>query len=304
MRKLLVLTILLMLAGRADASVKVAVTIKPLHSLVTGVMGDIGTPALIVGGGNSLHDFQLRPSQMRELQKAKLVFYIGDSFETFLVNALKSLPSDIRRVPVARQAELNLLPLRKGGAWEEDADEISIGADAKDMHVWLDPRNAIKIVSVIESELSQADPDNAPLYKKNAAGLKEKLSALDVSLEKEMQPLRGKPFVVFHDAYQYFDKRYGLMAVGSITLEPHESPSAVRLQSVRKKIMDTNAACVFREPKFSDRMIRTVTEGVVVQSGTLDPEGQSLKEGPELYFQLMQNLSKNLRKCLLADPSP
>lgn len=290
----------------------VVATIKPLHSLVEGVMGETGTPELLITGNVSPHEFQLKPSQMRVLQSANVVFYIDDSFEAFLHDAFETLPAHVRKAAIAQKAGITLLSQRKGGAWEahkheareheaeeEHAhhDEHDSGHD--DMHVWLDPVNAEKIVKFITKELSAVYPENKDIYKTNANALVKRLNSLDAKLKKDLAGLKDKPFIVFHDAYQYFERRYGLSGVGSITFEPDESPLPNRIKEVREKLQKTGAKCVFREPYFSGKLVDTVIEGGNAKSGTLDPEGTALESGKDLYVILMENLSDDLKKCLV-----
>jgi zinc transport system substrate-binding protein len=289
------------LAGTADA--KVVVTIKPLHSLVAGVMGETGTPELLVTGNISPHDFQLKPSQMRAVQSADIVFYIDTSFETFLNRAFATLPAGVRKVAVTQKKGLAVFPLRRGGVWETHKHQTHIheteeGHDNSniDMHVWLDPQNAQKIVKFIAKELSAVYPKNKDIYRANAAALIDRLKALDGKLKQDLAGLQDKPFIVFHDAYQYFEKRYDLNGVGSITFEPDESPSTRRIKKIIEKTSQTK--CVFREPYLSDKLVNTVIEGSNTKIGILDPEATSLDQGKDLYFIMMENLASSFKECL------
>lgn len=292
---------------------EVSVSIKPLHSLVAGVMEGTGTPSLLVAGNESLHDFQLRPSQMRQLQKARVVFYVDDAFETFLNNAFGTLPASVHRSALAQKAGLTVLSHRKGGAWEvhehhaheheqhhdHDAhDHDEHDHQHEDLHVWLDIGNAQKMVRSIASELGFIYPQHKAIYEQNAQAMIARMTALDEEIKQQLAGVKDKPFIVFHDAYQYFERRYGLSAVGSITFEPEESPSPSRLTQMRKKLKETGATCVFREPIFSDKLVLSITEGSNARTGTLDPEGAALEAGKDLYFLLMKNLAENIRKCL------
>ena len=167
----------------------IVVTIKPLHSLVTGVVGNTAKTHLIVSGNQSPHGFKFKPSQVKLLNNSAVVFYIGDTFETFMEKAFDSIPSNVVKVPVAEKARLKLLPYREGGPWEEDKHE---GHDhgheghhdegGGDMHVWLDPDNAIKMIKAITRELSKVYPDNRDIYKANARSYVQKITALDSEL--------------------------------------------------------------------------------------------------------------------------
>jgi zinc transport system substrate-binding protein len=167
-----------------------------------------------------------------------------------------------------------------------------------DMHVWLDPANAKAMASVIAASLIEVDPANKATYEANAAALDAEIDALDKDIAAQLAPVADKPFVVFHDAYQYFEKRYKVRVAGSVTVSPETMPGAERLSQIHAKIAELGAACVFAEPQFEPKLINVVTEGTRAKSGTLDPEGGALAEGPELYGQLMRNLSTSIVDCL------
>ncbi len=167
-----------------------------------------------------------------------------------------------------------------------------------DPHIWLDPRNGKLIVQAAVDALSERDPANAARYRENGAEMAARLDALDAELAAALEPVRGLPYVVFHDAYQYFEVRYGMSAVGSITLSPERAPGAKRLQEIREKILSTRAACVFSEPQFEPSLVETVVSGTGAKTAELDPLGARLQAGPAAYDRLLRNLSKALITCL------
>jgi zinc transport system substrate-binding protein len=166
------------------------------------------------------------------------------------------------------------------------------------MHIWLDPANAKAIAAAVASALGAADPDNAAAYQANSARLQRALDELDRSLEHRLASVAGRPYVVFHDAYQYFERRYGLSAVGAITINPTVRPSAGRLQEIQGRLEELGVACVFAEPQFEPTLVDTVIEGTTIEKGVLDPLGAALEPGPEQYFQLMDGLAASLTDCL------
>jgi zinc transport system substrate-binding protein len=166
------------------------------------------------------------------------------------------------------------------------------------MHLWLDPQNAAAVVGVIETTLAEADPANAGAYKTNAEAMRGRLAALSAEIEAQLEPVKGKPFIVFHDAYQYFENRFGMPAAGSITVNPEVMPGAERLTEIRRRIADTGAACVFAEPQFEPRLVQTLIEGTGAKAGVLDPEAGALDEGADLYFAMMRGISASLSSCL------
>ncbi len=170
--------------------------------------------------------------------------------------------------------------------------------EGADTHVWLDPRNAAVMARAIADALIAADPANAPAYRANLAQLQANLTDLEQALGERLEAIHDRPFVVFHDAYQYFETRFDMMAVGSITVSPDIQPGAARLRELRHTIEEVGAHCVFSEPQFEPRLVETVTEGTDAKSGTLDPLGAELPAGPGQYFALMEGMAGSLIGCL------
>lgn len=295
------------------AEIDVVVSIKPVHSLVAGVMEGVGEPALLVKGTGSEHSYSLRPSEARALEQAEVVFWVGETMETFLIKPLRALASDAKVVELWETPGLTLLATREGGMWQaqehegahaEDQEREGAQADADhahgetDMHVWLDPGNAKVLIAAIATALSDADPENASIYQGNAARLRQQLDELDRSLEDRLATVADRPYVVFHDAYQYFEHRYGVQAVGAIAINPTLRPSAQRLEEIHDRLQDLDAACVFAEPQFEPALVDIVIEGTNARKGVLDPLGVALDAGRDQYFQLMSDLAASLLDCL------
>ncbi len=288
-------------AAAASPPPAVVASIGPVHSLVAAVMAGVGSPALLLKGGGSPHTATLRPSDAAALQNADVVFWIGSEMETFLVKPLRALPARARVVALAEAPGVTLLASRQGGVWDEDhhdADHGDADHGAHDMHIWLDPHNAMAMTDAIAATLSEADPDRAATYADNAAELRQRLQALDTDLRTRLAPYAGKPYIVFHDAYHYFEARYNLSPAGAITISPDRAPGARTLAAIRDRIEASDAVCVFREPQFEPGLVATVAAGTPARVAILDPLGVDLAPGPEAYFTLMRRLAGSLHDCL------
>lgn len=302
-RALLAGGLLLGLAAGAAQDLSVVVTIKPLHALVAQVMAGAGTPQLLVQGAGSAHTYALKPSDAAKLNQADIFFRMSEVMEPFTAKVAKSLPKRVQVVTLQDTPGLELLPRRTGSTFEDEhSHENDHGHEHAhatiDGHAWLDPVNAKLMADRIAQALSAKEPAKAAVYRANADALKAKLDALSAELARDLAPIAGKPFVVFHDGLQYFERRYGLKAVGSIAVSPEVAPSAKRLSTLRKRVASLGAGCVFAEPQFNTRLPDNLVEGTRARTGTVDPEGAKIEPGPDLYFALLRNLAKDLRACL------
>ncbi|MEZ5882073.1 MAG: zinc ABC transporter substrate-binding protein ZnuA [Nitratireductor sp.] len=326
-RSLILAALLSTTAYTAQAEVKAVASIKPVHSLVAAVMEGVGEPGLIVDGAGSPHTYALKPSQAQMLENADVVFWVGHELEAFLEKPLETIGAKATAVELLDSHGLKKLGFREGGAFEkhkhedgDDHDDHDHKAEAEhdhddeetaeaehehehehgefDTHVWLDPMNAKAMVHEIEEALVKADPENAAKYEANAEAVSARLDALIAEVSAELDPVKDKPFIVFHDAYQYFENRFGVTAAGSITVSPEVMPGAERVGEIRAKVQELSAACVFSEPQFEPKLVSTITEGTQAKSGVLDPLGAALDDGPSLYFEVIRNMANALKSCL------
>lgn len=278
----------------------VVVSIKPIHSLVASIMQGVGQPSLIVKGAASPHTYTMRPSDAEAIANAKIIFWVGKPLEKFLQKPLATLGSKAQSVELIDAPGVETLKPRVGGTFDpdRDGDEVDGGEDEADPHFWLDPENARAAARQIAQTLEKADPANAAAYAANAAKLDLDLKALEDKIALELVPVKDKPFIVFHDAYHYFEHRFGVMAAGSITVSPEVQPGAARIAEMEDKVRSLGAVCIYSEPQFEPKLVDTIAEGSKAQKGVLDPEGGSLTEGPALYNALLSNLADNLKSCL------
>jgi len=300
MRRFAVLIIVALLTpAPAGAGPEAVASIAPVHSLVARVMQGAGEPYLLVPPGQSPHDHALRPSGAAALERAALVFRVDPGLERWLERPLATLAATAREVRLSTTPGLTRMARREGVAFEahdhgdEHADEHDI-----DPHLWLDPENAKIWLGEIAAAFAAVDPANAVLYRANAAAARAELDGLSVAIEARLAPVRGRPFIVFHDGYQYFERRFRIEAAGAVALSDARPPGPTRLAKIRERLRASGALCLFREPQFRSPLINTVAEGAGVRIGVLDPLGAGLAPGPGLYPALLAALADSLADCL------
>ena len=276
----------------------IVASINPLHSIVTSIVGNTGNVSLLIESNTSPHNFALKPSHAKLLNNAEIFFYIDDQLESALKKTIKSLPNTVKVKKVSQFKNLKLLPVRENLNWEEDGHDHNHVHGSYDIHFWLDTQNAIEIAKGVTQELSKLYPENINTYKKNAKKLISKIKTKDNSIKLKLKEVKNKPYIVFHDAYQYFEKAYNLNAIGSILLNPEQPPSPKRIIKIRSKIKTLNAYCVFKEPQFKAQIVNTVIENTNAKVGTLDPLGSNIVSGQDMYINLLDDLATNLKNCL------
>ncbi len=296
------------------AEISVVTSIKPLHSLTSYIMEGVGEPELIIDGVASPHNFQIKPSHAKMLQNADLVIWIGEDLESFLPTALKSIPKDAVVFELLDQSGLKKLKFREKNIFEghddhghdehakkEDDhddhghDDHGHGHGSFDPHIWLDPANAKVIVKKITNQLSKIDKDNASTYKANSKKVIKDLDGLIKEVKNEIN--KDASFVVFHDAYQYFEKRFGLSVIGALTVNPDVMPGAEQLSEIREVIEHEKAKCIFSEPQFNPNIINSIASDTGVKTGVLDPLGANIDKGKNMYFDLIKYMSDSLKDC-------
>ncbi|OUX38178.1 MAG: zinc ABC transporter substrate-binding protein [Candidatus Pelagibacter sp. TMED273] len=304
----------------AKAEIKVVTSIKPIHSLVSYIMDGVGTPDLIVDGYNSPHGFSLKPSHAKILQEADMVVYVGEGIEEFLEKPLESISKNSVKFELMNQSGIKKLKFRERNIFgdhddhghgkkkkddHDDHDEHDKKAKKDDHddhghgefdpHIWLDPMNAKIIVKKVTNQLSKLDNENSSIYKSNS---KKALKEID-KLIKEVKSSINKDAkaVVFHDAYQYFEKRFNVNIIGALTVNTDVLPGAEQLAEIREVIEHEKVTCVLSEPQFNPDIVKTIANDTKINSGVLDPLGANLNKGKDLYFNLIKNISASLKNC-------
>ena len=333
-RKLLTLSLTAtLMAGTSFAETpQVAVDIAPVHSLVARVMAGVSTPDLIVQPGASPHEYSLRPSDAAALQNADLIFWIGPDLTPWLTDTIQTLAPDAAVTALLEADGTIELEFRESALFEahdhddhgeeaghddhgdedghddhgddhdddhdEDAGHEGHDHGKHDPHAWLSAQNAMSWMNVIAGQLSAADPDNAGTYFANAAAGRGEIKTLIDEVNATLAPVRDGQFIVFHDAYQYFETDFDFPASGAISLSDASDPSPARIAEIQQRIAQEGIKCVLAEPQFNPGLVATVLDGSDAQTGILDPLGSDLEPGPALYPQLIRNLSTALAGCM------
>ncbi len=276
---------------------RVAVDIPPLHSLVAQVMEGVGMPELVLPPGLSPHDVALRPSDARALAGADLVVWIGPELSPAIARAVDALAVGevltLLDVPGSAVLEFREGAVFGGGEHDHDHDH-----GARDPHGWLDPVNAALWVHAIAAVLGEIDPTNSGAYEENAEAASARINAQRLEIEARLTPLRVQPFVVFHDAYHYFEARFEVEAAGAISLGDGAAPGPRRLAEITNAIEELGVRCVFAEPQFNAGLVDITVANAGARIGVIDPLGVRLELGVGLYDALLDAMATSFEECL------
>ena len=311
----------------ANADIKVVASIKPIHSLASYLMDGIAKPDLIVDGYASPHGFALKPSHAKMLQNADIVFWVGEDLENFLEKPLSSIAKKAEKIELLEVKGLNKLKFRERNIFDDHDDHDDHGHKKKDdhddhdhdshakkkdghddhdgheghnhgefdPHIWLDPINAKVILFEMSKHLIENDPSNETAYRANLSKAYKEIDKLTNDVTAELNESTAS--IVFHDAYQYFEKRFNVNILGSFTFNSDLLPGAEQLSEIREVIEHDKVACVFSEPQFNPDIIKAVAKDMNIKTGIVDPLGATLNPGKTLYFDLIKNMSKSFKGC-------
>ena len=313
----------------ANAEIKVVASIKPIHSLASYLMDGVTKPKLIVDGYSSPHGFALKPSHAKMLQEADIIFWVGEDLENFMEKPLDSIAKKADKIELLEIKGLNKLKFRErnifaehddhddhghkeDGHKEDDHDDHAKKEDGHDdhddhdgheghhhgefdPHIWLDPINAKVILFQMSKHLIENDSKNETIYRANLSKAYKEIDKLTNDVKSELN--KSVASIVFHDAYQYFEKRFNVNILGAFTVNTDVMPGAEQLSEIRKIIEHDKVACVFSEPQFNPNIIKAVAKDMNIKTGVVDPLGATLDPGKDLYFDLIKNMSKSFKGC-------
>ena len=320
----------------ANADIKVVASIKPIHSLASYLMNGVAKPDLIVDGYASPHGFAMKPSHAKMLQNADLIFWVGEDVENFLEKPLGSIAKKAEKIELMQIKGLQVLKFRERNIFDDHDDNGHDDHDKKedhdshakkedhddhgkkedhddhgkkedhddherhahgefDPHIWLDPINAKVILNEMVEHLIENDPKNEAKYKSNLDEALKDIDKLTIDVMTELS--NSVSSIVFHDAYQYFEKRFNVNILGAFTVNTDVMPGAEQLAEIREIIEHDKVACVFSEPQFNPDIIKAVAKDMNIKTGVIDPLGATLNPGKDLYFSLIKNMSASFKGC-------
>ncbi|MHC8356527.1 zinc ABC transporter substrate-binding protein ZnuA [Pseudomonas sp. LB3P81] len=288
-----------LLIGSAHAEVKVLTSIKPLQLIAAAVQDGVAIPEVLLPPGASPHNYALRPSDVRKVQSVDLVYWIGPDMEGFLPRVLKG-----RTLPSVAVQDLPGLKLRRfaedshSHAEEADEHDHDHSPGSLDVHLWLSPVNARVIATKMAADLSTADPANAARYQSNLKAFDDRLDALDLRLKARLAGIAGKPYFVFHEAFDYFEDAYGLKHTGVFSVAAEVQPGAQHVSAMRTRLQEVGKTCVFSEPPLRPRLAETLVAGLPVKLAELDALGGYTPATAQGYEQVLEKLGNDLAGCL------
>ncbi|SDR83122.1 zinc transport system substrate-binding protein [Pseudomonas sp. Z003-0.4C(8344-21)] len=288
-----------LLIGSAQAEVKVLTSIKPLQLIAAAVLDGVAVPEVLLPPGASPHNYALRPSDVRKVQSVDLLYWIGPDMEGFLPRVLNG-----RKLPSVAVQDLPGLKLRHfaqdnhSHAEETDDHDHDHRPGSLDAHLWLSPVNARVIADKMAADLSAADPANAERYQRNAKAFDERLDALDQRLKQRLASVEGKPYFVFHEAFDYFEDTYGLKHAGVFAVAAEVQPGAQHVAAMRTRLQEVGKTCVFSEPPLRPRLAETLVAGLPVKLAELDALGGYTPATAQGYEQMLEKLGNDLAGCL------
>ena len=291
------------------ANAAVVASLKPLGFIASAIADGVTDTEVLLPDGASEHDYSLRPSDVKRLQGADLVVWIGPEMEAFMEKSVKNIPN-AKQVTIAQLNDVK--PLLMKGADDDDDDHghNDAGSEKSDehhhhgdynMHLWLSPEIARASAVAIHEKLVELMPQSRAKLDANLKDFEAQLASTETQVGNELAPLKGKGYFVFHDAYGYFEKQFGLTPLGHFTVNPEIQPGAQRLHEIRTQLVEQKATCVFAEPQFRPAVVEAVARGTSVRMGTLDPLGTNIKLGKTSYSEFLSQLANQYASCLKGD---
>ncbi|MCW0329173.1 zinc ABC transporter substrate-binding protein ZnuA [Pantoea ananatis] len=292
------------------AHADIVASIKPVGFIASAIADGVTPVEILLPDGASEHDYALRPSDVKRLQNADLVVWVGPEMEAFMTKSAAALPAK-KNLEIVQIPGVKTMLLR--GGEDDDHDDHEAAEHNHDhhddeghhhhhgefnMHLWMSPEIAKKTAVAIHGKLLELMPQDKAKLDANLQHFEAELADTDKRIISQLAPVKDKGYFVFHDAYTYFEKHYGLSPTGHFTVNPEIQPGAQRLHQIRTQLVEKKAVCVFAEPQFRPAVIDAVARGTEVRKGTLDPLGTDISLGKDSYVKFLSQLSSQYETCL------
>lgn len=281
-------------------AIEVLTTIKPLGFIAAAISDGVSEPRVLLPNGASPHEFSLRPSDIRSINSADLVVWVGPELERFMAKPLATHPHVLTLTQVPGMPLFNYATLDSHGTHQQGEQEPGEGEhhhEGIDPHIWLGPTQAKVIAKAIASELGKLDPANQARYEANLAAFDAKVDARDKVIAGQMKAVSKQGYFVFHEAYGYWERHYGMSSKGHFTVSPERRPGAKTLVEIRQALEEKQASCIYAEPQFSPAVIESVARNTGAKVLLLDEMGEQVSLGPDSYPQFMEQLATSFARC-------
>ncbi len=273
---------------RAENGLSVVVSIKPIHSILSGLMKDIGEPTLLIGGKQTPYNFKLTNEQRQKMANASLLIWVGAELEQSLQADIASLPDSVAVFELLSSPDLKILPSR-------------LKPDQRDPFFWMDDRNILILLDQLSNILIELDPLRSHIYHRNRLNMLKPLRKIDKEYEYGYRGLKAGVGVQYFDTLRYFEQAYALKTLGQVSASPRQKEDIGNLLKIRGRIVNKEANCLFLDKGMPAEHVNLLTEGLTVNTARLDMFGVDIESGPDLYLKLMEYNTDVIKQCLNAD---
>lgn len=273
-------------------SATVVVTIPPLAAAIKPLLDESDKLVTLLPKGQSPHHFQLKPSHLMEINRADIVLSIGGGVDQWAQKAITNTDGVIH-IRMSELPGLVLLPVRGAHTHEHEHGE-SHNKKGFDPHLWLSAENIEIMIKAFSKKFQERFPQKSQSMQQKEADWLVQIQQTDAMTSQQLQPVQKVPYLVMHDAFQYFEQRYQLNHAGAIQPSSGASASLKKIMEVHELIQDKKVKCIFKEPQLSEKQLKLLIENTDVKIGNLDPLGEADQD----YTELMQNLARQFLACL------
>ena len=287
------------------SKLNVVSTIKPVHSIVVALAGDLVNHSQIVPDFSSPHDYSFRPSDIRKIKHADIIFQIDENMEAILQPALALKAKETPLVSLVDEAEIKLLPMIQKGS--KDSANIENNEEKKhqghhhgnvNYHVWTSAKNTLLMAQAIKKALAKKDPKHAGQYQENLEQFTRSLQSTDQQISQQLKGLDNKPYIVFHNSWPYFAKDYNLQEPRAISLHEGVSLDVKTLINIRKTIKMDKVGCVFSGSEVNPKQLAVLIENLPVKTSEIDVLQRHYPLTKKTTTDWFKGIAQKVKTCL------